>query len=49
MVDSGYSKEQILGDCATFLVEGFEGLVNHLTWMFHMVAQHPEVQAKVSV
>jgi cytochrome P450 len=41
------SDQQLRDECMTFFLAGHETTANGLTWMFYLLARHPEVQQRL--
>ncbi|RYD32622.1 MAG: cytochrome P450, partial [Verrucomicrobiaceae bacterium] len=44
---AGLSDTQLRNETITFLLAGHETTANALSWIFHLVSQHPEVEARL--
>jgi cytochrome P450 len=42
-----FSNEEIVGNALTMLLAGEDTTANTLSWMMHLMAQHPEIQTKM--
>lgn len=45
--DAGLTDTQLRNETITFLLAGHETTANALTWIFHLVSLHPEVEARL--